>query len=73
MNKRERREKYLSTRRTPEYLEKRAKWQADNKKWVEVCKRYDFDNKTVDERYDIMVAEGLLDPTAYPRPTKVEL
>lgn len=58
MNKRERREQYLSTRRPTEYLEKRAKWQKANKEWKALCAKYDISAMTVEERYEVFVQEG---------------
>lgn len=65
MNKRDRRELYLSTRRPADYLEKRAKWQKANNEWKALCSRYDIAAMTVEERYDILVKEGFV-PASVP-------
>ena len=62
MNKRERREQYLSTRRPPEFFEKRKRWQeAIEKHEVFYAKYPDFGNKTKREQYNLLVKEGLID------------
>ena len=62
MNKRERREKYLSTRRPPEFFEKRKRWDEAKEQHRAFYAKYpDFDNKTKREQYDLLVKEGLID------------
>ena len=68
MNRRERREQYLSTRRPAEYLAERKVWQEHNKMWVAMCKKYDLNSMTVQERWDILVKEGFIDPNKIPKP-----
>ena len=64
MNKRERREQYLFTRRTAEELAKRKEWQEFSKKWKLFCEKYpDLDDKTKEEKYHILVKEGWIDPS----------
>lgn len=68
MNKRERREQYLSTRRPAEYLAERKNWQEHNKKWKAMCSKYDLDGMTVQQRWDTLVQEGFIDPNEFPKP-----
>ena len=68
MNRRARREQYLSNRRYAKYLEERAKRQEFHKTWKAMCAKYDFDKMTVYERWDILVKEGFIDPTKFPKP-----
>jgi hypothetical protein len=64
MNKRERREQYLATRRPPEYLEKRREMQEASKQWDAFFEKYPgFYQRPMKERYAIAVQEGLIDPT----------
>jgi len=63
MNKRQRREQYLATRRPAEYLEKRKAWKEYGKK-VDTffTKHPGFYDLPMKERYILAVQEGLIDP-----------
>lgn len=67
MNKRERREQYLSTRRTPEYLAKRKSLEEQGKILdAFFTKHPGFYDLPMNERYAIGVREGLIDPAKHP-------
>ena len=63
MNKRQRREQYLATRRPADYLEKRKAWQEEVKKWDAFFEKHPgFYEISIKERYILAVQEGLIDP-----------
>ena len=64
MNKRERREQYLATRRPPEFFEERKRWQEATDKYNAFFTKYpDFAVKTKKEQYDLLVEEGFIPPS----------
>lgn len=66
MNKRERREQYLSTRRTPEFFAKRKAFEEQRKILDAFFTKYPgFYDLPMNERYAIAVQEGLFDPAKH--------